>query len=108
MNRHDSYQRADDAPADFDLDLAHEELLSAKSRLVQRLNMAMATYDLTESEAAAIAEMVRPPVTEAQRERLRNVSLDQLILTLASFGQHVEIAVRPAGRAGPAGITASV
>jgi len=52
--------------------------------------------------------MVRPPVTQAQRNRLRNVSLDQLTPTLASFGQHVEIVATPAGRSSPAGITVSV
>jgi len=58
-------------------------------------------------EAAAFAEMA-PAVTPAQREQLRNVTLDQLIPTLASFGQHGEIVVRPARKSGPAGIGVSV
>ncbi|KWF17332.1 XRE family transcriptional regulator [Burkholderia pseudomultivorans] len=112
MKRRDSHRRAGEVPAasdvDFDLDLADEAMLAAKSRFVQKLNMLMATYGLSEAEATAIAEMVRPPDTPAQRERLRNVSLDQLILTLMSFGQHVKIVVTPAGRSAPAGITVSV
>ncbi|MCA7899843.1 helix-turn-helix domain-containing protein [Burkholderia cepacia] len=60
------------------------------------------------TEAAALAEMVRPPVTQAQRDRFRYVSLDQLTPTLASFGQHVEIVATPTGRSSPAGITVSV
>ncbi|MBF5008366.1 XRE family transcriptional regulator [Burkholderia pseudomultivorans] len=111
MKRRSSHRRAGRPPAesdsDFDLDLADEAMLAAKSRFVQKLNMLMATYGLSEAEAAAIAEMVRPPDTPAQRERLRNVSLDQLIMTLMSFGQHVEIVVTPAERPGLTGITVS-
>jgi len=40
-----------------------------------------------------------------QRDRLRNVSLELLMVTLASLGQQVEIVVRPARRSRSAGIT---
>ncbi len=67
----------------------------------------MASRGLTQEEAAAPSEMARPVVTPEQRERLRNVTLDQLML-LASFGQHVEIVVRPASGSRLARITVSV
>ncbi|HEF5873118.1 TPA: XRE family transcriptional regulator [Burkholderia cenocepacia] len=101
-----SNQHADNVPDDFDYYDVGE--LAAKSALVLKLNALIASRGLNEEEAAALAEMARPAVTPEQRERLRNVTLDQLMLTLASFGQHVEIVVKPAGKFGPAGITVSV
>lgn len=106
MNRNDSYQCADNVPIDPGFDDAGE--LTAKSALVLKLNALLVSQGLSEAEAAALADMARPVVTPEQRERLRNVSLDLLMRTLVSFGQHVEIVVRPAGHARSAGITASV
>ncbi|RQU05868.1 XRE family transcriptional regulator [Burkholderia cenocepacia] len=106
MNYDTSNQHADNVPDDFDYYDVGE--LAAKSVLVLKLNALMVSRGLTEEEAAALVEMARPVVTPEQRERLRNVTLDQLMLTLASFGQHVEIVVKPAGEFGPAGITVSV
>ncbi|KWU22942.1 MULTISPECIES: helix-turn-helix domain-containing protein [Burkholderia] len=106
MNYDASNQRTDNVPDDFDYYDVGE--LAAKSVLVLKLNALMVSRGLTEEEAAALSEMARPVVTPEQRERLRNVTLDQLMLTLASFGQHVEIVVRPAAGSGPAGITVSV
>ncbi|MBR7948107.1 XRE family transcriptional regulator [Burkholderia cenocepacia] len=106
MNYDASNQHPDNVPDDFDYYDVGE--LAAKSVLVLKLNALMASRGLTEEEAAALAEMARPVVTPEQRERLQNVTLDQLMLTLASFGQHVEIVVKPAGEFGPAGITVSV
>lgn len=106
MNHDASNPYTDDVPDDFDYYDVGE--LTAKSILVLKLNALMASRGLTEEEAAALTEMARPVVTPEQRERLRNVTLDQLMLTLASFGQHVEIVVKPAGKFGPAGITVSI
>ncbi|WP_175822765.1 XRE family transcriptional regulator [Burkholderia sp. BCC0419] len=106
MNYDDPNQYTDDVPDDFDYYDVGE--LAAKSALVLKLNALIASRGLNEEETAALAEMARPAVTPEQRERLRNVSLDQLMLTLASFGQHVEIVVKPAGESGPAGITVSI
>ncbi|MCA7994991.1 helix-turn-helix domain-containing protein [Burkholderia cepacia] len=94
MNYDTSNQHSDNVPDDFDYYDVGE--LAAKSVLVRKLNALMVSHGLTEEEAA-LAEMARPVVTPEQRERLRNVTLDQLMLTLASFGQHMEIVVRPAG-----------
>lgn len=106
MNHDDQHHDIDDVPADFDFYDVGE--LAAKSALVLKLNSLIASHALSEDEAAALAEMARPAVTPEQRERLRNVSLDHLMVTLAAFGQHVEIVVRPVGESGPAGITVSV
>lgn len=106
MKYDDPNQYTGDVPDDFDFYDVGE--LAAKSALVPKLNALIASRGLNEEEAAALAEMARPTVTPEQRERLRNVSLDQLMLTLASFGQHVEIMVRPAEKSGPAGIMVSV
>ncbi|MDN7693282.1 helix-turn-helix domain-containing protein [Burkholderia cenocepacia] len=95
MNHDASNPYTDDVPDDFDYYDVGE--LAAKSVLVLKLNALMASRGLTEEEAAALTEMARPVVTPEQRERLRNVTLDQLMLTLASFGQHVEIVVKPGG-----------
>ncbi|MGY4207529.1 putative XRE-type DNA-binding protein [Burkholderia sp. PvR073] len=106
MNYSDSLRHPDTAPSDFDFDDA--DTLSAKSALVLKLNALIVSRGLSEAEAAALAEMARPVVTPEQRERIRNVSLDLLMHTLVSFGQHVEIVVRPAGQSRSAGITVSV
>ncbi|QND98071.1 hypothetical protein SY91_05527 [Burkholderia cenocepacia] len=102
MNYDTSNQHSDNVPDDFDYYDVGE--LAAKSVLVLKLNALMASRGLTEEEAAALAEMAQPVVTPEQRERLRNVTLDQLMLTLASFGQHVEIVVKPAGNSGRRGL----
>ncbi|UEP30222.1 XRE family transcriptional regulator [Burkholderia sp. B21-007] len=106
MNYSDSRRHPDTAP--FDLDFDDADTLSAKSALVLKLNALIVSRGLSEAEAAALAEMARPVVTPEQRERIRNVSLDLLMHTLVSFGQHVEIVVRPAGQSRSAGITVSV
>ncbi|NTX26291.1 XRE family transcriptional regulator [Burkholderia pyrrocinia] len=106
MNRNDSRQRTDNAPFAPGFDDAGT--LSAKAALALKLNALIASRGLSETEAAALADMARPVATPAQRDRLRNVSLDLLMLTLVSFGQHVEIVVRPAGRSRSAGITVSI
>ncbi len=106
MNYSDSHQYAGNAPTDLDFDDA--DTLSAKSALVLKINALIASRGLSEAEAAALAEMARPVVTPEQRDRIRNVSLDLLMQTLVSFGQHVEIVVRPVGQSRPAGITVSI
>ncbi|CAR54074.1 helix-turn-helix domain-containing protein [Burkholderia cenocepacia] len=106
MNRDASYQHTDCTPTDSGFDDAGE--LSAKSALVLKLNALIASQGLSDEEAAALADMARPVVTPEQRERLRNVSLDLLMRALVSFGQQVEIVVRPAGSSRLAGITVSV
>ncbi|CAI8695420.1 XRE family transcriptional regulator [Burkholderia cepacia] len=106
MNRNDSHQDTDNVPLDPDFD--DVGLLSAKSALALKLNALIASYGLSEAEAAALAEMARPVVTPEQRDRLRNVSLELLMQTLVSFDQHVEIVVRPVGHSRSAGITVSV
>lgn len=106
MNRNDSRQPTDNAPFAPGFDDAG--VLSAKAALALKLNALIASRGLSEVEAAALAEMARPVVTPAQRDRLRNVSLDLLMQTLVSFGQHVEIVVRPAGCSRSAGVTVSV
>lgn len=106
MNQDAPKQHTDDVSSDFDLYDVGE--LAAKSALVLKLNALIASRGLSEKEAAALAEMTRPVVTPEQRERLRNVSLETLMVTLASLGQHVEIVVRPAKESGPVGITVSV
>ncbi|MFW2271903.1 XRE family transcriptional regulator [Burkholderia orbicola] len=106
MNYNRARQRDENAP--FGPDVDDTEVLSAKATLTLKINSLIASHGLTEAEAAALAEMTRPAVTPEQRDRLRNVSLDLLMLTLVSFDQHVEIVVRPAGPTHPAGVTVTV
>ncbi|MBP0607572.1 MULTISPECIES: helix-turn-helix domain-containing protein [Burkholderia] len=106
MNDENPNQYTDDVPADFDFYDVGE--LAAKSALVLKLNALIASLGLSDADSSALAEMTRPVVTPEQRDRLRNVSLETLMVTLASLGQHVDIVVRPAGNSGPAGITVSV
>lgn len=106
MNYNRARQRDENAP--FGPDVDDTEVLSAKATLTLKINALIASYGMTKAEAAALAEMTRPAVTPEQRDRLRNVSLDLLMLTLVSFDQHVEIVVRPAGPTHPAGVTVTV
>lgn len=103
MKRGDPTQRTGNRRANPDSDDAGA--LSAKSALVLKLNALVASRGLSDAEAAALVEMARPVVTAEQRNRLRKVSLDLLIRALVSFGQCVEIVVRPASDSRPAGIT---
>ncbi|AQT51971.1 MULTISPECIES: XRE family transcriptional regulator [Burkholderia cepacia complex] len=106
MNRNDSYHDTDKVPLDPDFDDAG--VLLAKSALVLKLNALISSYGLSEAEASTLAEMTRPVVTQEQRDRLRNVSLELLLQTLVSFDQHVEIVVRRAKNSRSAGVTVSV
>ncbi|WP_175714339.1 helix-turn-helix domain-containing protein [Burkholderia ambifaria] len=103
MNHDAPNQHTDDVPADFDFYDVGE--LAAKSALVLKRNALIASRGMSDDEAAVLAEMTRPVVTPEQRDRLRNISLELLMVTLASLGQQVEIVVRPARRSRSAGIT---
>jgi hypothetical protein len=56
-------------------------------------------------QAAAIAGMSQPKVSQLRRYKLQNISLERLMRALVSLDQRVEIVVRPARRARDAGIT---
>ncbi|MET3619576.1 hypothetical protein ABIC49_001183 [Burkholderia ambifaria] len=55
--------------------------------------------------APTTCQPISTSTMSGQRDRLRNVSLELLMVTLASLGQQVEIVVRPARRSRSAGIT---
>ena len=99
MNQDAPKQHTDDVSSDFDLYDVGE--LAAKSALVLKLNALIASRGLSEEEAAALAEMTRPVVTPEQPERLRNVSPETPLVTLASPAHLVVIAVRPSTAPSP-------
>lgn len=89
--------------ADLGLDDAEE--LSAKAVLAAKLNELIDKRGLSQTEAAHITGMTQPKVSQVQRYRLQNISLERLMQALVSLDQHVEIVVRPARRTQAAGIT---
>lgn len=87
---------------DLDFDDAAE--LSAKALLAVRLNDLIDKRALSQTTVASITGMTQSKVSQVRRYRLQNISLERLMQALVSFGQEVEIVVRPASGAHSAGI----
>ncbi len=87
-----------------DLGLPNPELYLAKAELVQRIRAAIAARRLTQARAAKVLGLDQPKVSALVRGNTTGFSLDRLFRLLNKLGQHVEIAVRPAGRRPRAGI----
>lgn len=88
-----------------DLGFEDAEELTAKATLAVKFNELVEKRGLSQMEAAAITGMTQPKVSQVRRYKLQNISLERLMQALVSLDQHVEIVVRPARRADPAGIT---
>jgi len=88
------------------LDLGFDDAvaLSAKASLALKLNQLIDEHGLSQAGTAAITSMTQPKVSRVRRYKLQKISLGQGMEALVSLGQHVEIAVRPARRAHPAGV----
>ncbi|WP_018292149.1 helix-turn-helix domain-containing protein [Verrucomicrobium sp. 3C] len=88
-----------------DLGFADAEELSAKAILAVKLNALIDKRSLSQIQAAHLTGMTQPKLSQVRRYKLQNISLERLMQALVSLDQHVEIVVRPARRAHPAGIT---
>jgi predicted XRE-type DNA-binding protein len=92
----------DNALADLGFEDAEE--LTVKTKLAVKLNALIADLGLSQSDAARRTGMTQPKISQIRRYKLQNISLERLLQALVSFDQNVEITVRPARRALPAGI----
>lgn len=88
-----------------DLGFEDAEELTAKATLAVKLNELIEKRGLSQTEVAGITGMTQPKVSQIRRYKLQNISLERLMQALVSLDQHIEIVVRPARRADPAGIT---
>ena len=103
MERKGLHKGADNVLVDLGFEDAEE--LTAKANLAVKFNELVEGRGLSQMEAAAITGMTQPKVSQVRRYKLQNISLERLMQALVSLDQHIEIVVRPARRAGPAGIT---
>lgn len=85
--------------------LGDAEETSAKAILASKLNALIEQRGLSQMEAAHLTGLTQPKVSQVRHYKLKNISLERLMQALVSLGQHVEIVVRPARRAGRASIS---
>src|ERR1700730_10953877 len=69
--------------------------LSAKTTLAVKLNSLIEQQGLSQVQAAEITGMTQPKVSQVRHYKLQNISLERLMQALVSFGQRVEIVVKP-------------
>lgn len=88
-------------------DLGFEDVgeLSTKTVLAVKINDLIDQRELNQTEVARMTGMTQPKVSQVRRYKLQNISLERLMQALVSLDQHIEIIVRPARRADPAGIS---
>ena len=84
-----------------DLDFPDAEELTAKTVLAKKVNDAIDSRRLTQSDAAELLGMTQPKVSAIRNYKLRGISLERLMRALTALGQHVEILVRPATKEAP-------
>jgi predicted XRE-type DNA-binding protein len=103
MSRRSNRSGTDNVLVDLGFDDTQE--LSAKAALALKLNELIESRRLNRTDAAAIAGMTQPKISQIRRYKLRNISLERLVQALVSLDQHVEIGVRPSRGTHAPGIT---
>jgi predicted XRE-type DNA-binding protein len=103
MTRKDHPRGTDNVLVELGFEDAEE--LSAKAALAVKLNELIDRRGLSQTEAAQITGMTQPKISQVNRYKLQNISLERLMQALVSLDQQVEIVVRPARRSKTAGIT---
>lgn len=103
MEHKSSHKSTDNVLVDLGFEDAEE--LTAKATLAVKFNELIEKRGLSQTEVAGITGMTQPKVSQVRRYKLHNISLERLMQALVSLDQHIEIVVRPARRADPAGIT---
>jgi len=72
-----------------DLGFPDAEELTAKTMLAKKLNDLIASYHLSQSDAAALLGMPQPKVSAIRNYKLRGISLERLKRRLIALGQRV-------------------
>lgn len=103
ITRRESIHGTDNVLSGLGFDNAEEP--STKAILAVKLNELIDKRRLSQIEAALITGMTQPKVSQVRHYNLQNISLERLMQALVSLDQDVEIVIRPARRAHPAGIT---
>lgn len=78
----------------LELGFIDAEELSTKAELALQLNTLIDEKGLTQAEVAAITGMTQPKVSQIRHYKLRNISVERLMLALVALGQKVEIVVQ--------------
>ena len=103
MRSNEIHKGTDNVLADLGFEDARE--LSTKTVLAVKINDLIDQRELNQTEVARMTGMTQPKVSQVRRYKLQNISLERLMQALVSLDQHIEIIVRPARRADPAGIS---
>lgn len=103
MRSSEIHKGTDNVLADLGFEDARE--LSTKTVLAVKINDLIDQRELNQTEVARMTGMTQPKVSQVRRYKLQNISLERLMQALVSLDQHIEIIVRPARRADPAGIS---
>ncbi|EAX0032601.1 XRE family transcriptional regulator [Salmonella bongori] len=82
----------------FDNEICNSEEPSAKVALALKLNTLIDQKGLSQKEAAILLGMTQPKVSQVRQYKLKNISLERLMLALVALDQHVKIIVHPAYR----------
>jgi predicted XRE-type DNA-binding protein len=86
-----------------DLGLPNAEEHQLKAALVVQLGRVIKQRKLTQSEAAKIAGIKQPDLSNVLRGHFRGYSVARLMRILTAFNQDVEIVVKPRKKAGETG-----
>jgi len=78
-----------------DLGLPDAEEMLLKSQIVVELHRAMKQRKLTQTAAAKLIGIAQPDLSNILRGRFRGFSVERLMRMLTSFGQDIDIVVRP-------------
>lgn len=78
-----------------DMDLPNAEEAYAKAQLAYAIRRVIKVRGLSQREAALIAGIKQPHISDITRGRLVGFSMDRLTTILNRFDQDVEITVRP-------------
>jgi len=103
MRSSDIHKGTDNVAADLGFEDAGK--LSTKTVLAVKINDLIDQRELNQTEVARMTGMTQPKVSQVRRYKLQNISLERLMQALVSLDQRIEIIVRPARRADPAGIS---
>lgn len=93
MQRNRDSKRPDNVLLDLGFEDAEE--LAAKATLALKINELVSERGLSQMEAAGIIGMPQPKISQIRNYKLRNISLERLMLALTALGQNVKIVVSP-------------
>src|SRR5687768_2199882 len=87
-----------------DLGFPDADELAAKAILAKKINEILEKRGLSNDEAAELLGMPEGRILAIRNYKLRRISLQRLMTSLTTLGQHIEIVVSPSDKASTARI----